>query len=728
MPLIPLKIRPGFFKNGTDYMTKGRWFDGNLVRWYEEALQAVGGWIRVHDTNDQPVTVGEPVRGMIGWKNDDGIAHLAMGSFCKAWAYVLGVLTEITPAGITCGTEDATVIDGGAYGLGPYGAGPYGGVVSDTRNQIIEAGSWQFDTWGELLIGCPFPDGGIYEWDLNVANDFTPVSGAPTSNLAVVVTAEGFMVALGANGDRRLVKWSDQDDRTAWTATDENQAGDKVLEGGGELICGRRGHGETLIWTETELWSMQFIGGDFVHRFENRGKGISIASRHAVAMVGPEAYWMGENGFFKYDGYSKPLPSDVGDFVFSDFNKVQQSKVAAVNLSDFGEIWWFYPSANSTENDRYVVYNYIFGIWYTGVLERTAGVDRGAHQFPLMVDADGNLYEHEKGTDHFVENRRLSVLRLPGESGDYASTPDSAALSITGDLDIQAQIGADDWTPAANQDLVAKWVTTGNQRSYVLRLNTSGGLTLVWSPDGTAVLTAASSVPIPGMTDDVTTIWVRATIDVDDGGGNRVINFYTSTDGGTWTQLGTTVTGGVTSIFDSTAALEIGSSDGGTTSLFTGDVRKVRVKAGINGTTEFEADFTLLAAGTTSFTESSNNLATVTINQSGSPQAEIIEIISLTQTQAVIFAEAGPVELGEGDQVLTVVYVIPDDKTLGDVNATMTFAFFPDGPETVFGPFNLAAETSVRETGRTVRLRLDQVNPGWRVGFPRLDVRAGGRR
>lgn len=730
MPLIPLDIPPGFFRNGTEYQTRGRWYDGNLVRWYERALQAIGGWQKITDNSDNQVLLGEPARGSISWKDDSGIAHYAAGSFCKAWAFVLGELTEITPAGITCGAVDATAIGGGAYGLGAYGAGPYGGVISDTRNQIVEAGTWQFDTFGELLIGCPWPDGGIYEWDLNVANDFVPVTNAPTSNSGVVVTPEGFLVALGAGGDRRKVQWSDQDNRTVWTPTDTNQAGDKILEGGGELMCGARGRGETLIWTETDLWSMRFIGGDLVYQFVNVGANVGIMSRHAHATIGATAYWMGENGFYLYDGYARPLPSDVADYVFSDFNKVQASKVACASLSDFNEVWWFYPSADSIENDRYVVYNYAFGIWYTGELERTTATDRGAHQYPIMVDASGHLYEHEKGTTNLVENRRLSVLRLPGETGDYASAPDTAPLSITGDIDLRAEISADDFTPATAQTLIGKWTASGNQRSYVLELAASGALVMRWSPDGTAILSMASTVSLPGVTDGVTVIWVRATLDVDDGGGNRVANFYWSTDNqATWNQLGATVTvAGVTSIFDSTAVLEIGSFNLGSSQMFAGDVYKAQVLNGIAGTLEFQADFTLQVPGITSFTESSDNAATVTINQSGSPKAEIIQITAPTATQAAIWAETGPVEIGDGDQVMTVVHVVPDDKTLGDVTGTLSFRYHPDGAETQVGPFTLSAQTDVRATGRQVQVRVDQVKQGWRVGRIRLDVRQGGRR
>ncbi len=175
-------------------------------------------------------------------------------------------------------------------------------------------------------------------------------------------------------------------------------------------------------------------------------------------------------------------------------------------------------------------------------------------------------------------------LALPGTSGNYASTPDAAGLDIVGDIDIRARVAAADWSPAAESYIVAKWTTTGNQRSYALTLDTTGALILRWSADGTAVLSASSTANLSALAANATK-WIRATLDVNDGGGNRVITFYTSDDGTTWTQLGATVTtAGTTSIFASTAVLELGSHTGGTAGLFAGKLFRAEVRSGIGGT------------------------------------------------------------------------------------------------------------------------------------------------
>lgn len=179
-----------------------------------------------------------------------------------------------------------------------------------------------------------------------------------------------------------------------------------------------------------------------------------------------------------------------------------------------------------------------------------------------------------------------AYVQLPGSSGNTITTPDAAALDIVGDIDIRAKIAANDWTPAATSYIVAKYNTTGNQRSYALALRTGGGLALLWTTDGTAgtILQRNSTADLSALAANDTK-WVRATLDVDDGGGNHVATFYTSDDGITWTLLGTPVTtAGTTSIFSSTAVLEIGSQDAGTAGFLAGKFFQGSVLTGIGGT------------------------------------------------------------------------------------------------------------------------------------------------
>lgn len=173
---------------------------------------------------------------------------------------------------------------------------------------------------------------------------------------------------------------------------------------------------------------------------------------------------------------------------------------------------------------------------------------------------------------------------LPGASGDYVSTPDAAALDIVGDVDLRVRVALADWTPAAESTLIAKYTATGNQRSYALAVTTAGALIFRWSEDGTAEKTKTSSANLGSLAAGATT-WVRATLDADVGGTDATVSFYTSDDGVTWTALGTPQSNGATtSIFASTAVLELGGQTLGTVNRLTGKIFRAQVLSGIGGT------------------------------------------------------------------------------------------------------------------------------------------------
>lgn len=204
-----------------------------------------------------------------------------------------------------------------------------------------------------------------------------------------------------------------------------------------------------------------------------------------------------------------------------------------------------------------------------------------------------------------------SGLRLQGVSGSYASTPDNAAFP-TGDIDLRTFVRLVNWNTGAEQTLLAKYLTTGNQRSFRLYVNTTGGLSLSWSNDGTAVL-SASSTSNPSPDSGTGRLAVRATMDVDNGSGSRVITFYTGPSiVGPWTQLGSTVTqGGTTTIFDSTATCTVGAHDDGTAGLWKGVTFASEVRSGIGGTVVAFPDFSIHSAGTTGFTDGVSRVWTV---------------------------------------------------------------------------------------------------------------------
>jgi hypothetical protein len=337
---------------------------------------------------------------MLTWKDNSNSRYIAGGSYSSLYAWnQSGVRYDITPAGFTAGRETASAFTG--YGAASYGYETYGTERLDNQT-ILPATTWSLDNWGEYLVGCTRDDGKVYEWQLNSGTPAAVVANAPTGNIALMVSEERFLFCLGAGGNPRLVQWSDKEDNTTWTPSATNEAGDLELQTAGEIMCGTRVRGQSLILTNIDAHVASYQGPPYVYGIERVGTSCGIISQKAVATTDLGAMWMGRRAFFSYAGGSvSKVQSDVSDYVFSDINVSQQSKAFAVTNSRYGEIWWFYPSGASNECDRYVVYNFVEQTWSIGSLARTSGVDHGAFRHPIWADADDNkIYEHEVGLSY----------------------------------------------------------------------------------------------------------------------------------------------------------------------------------------------------------------------------------------------------------------------------------------------------------------------------------------
>lgn len=390
MALIPLKIPPGVYRNGTEYQSSGRWYDANLVRWYQDTMRPVGGWQKRSDN-----AVTGSARGILTWRDNANDRWIAIGTNSKLYAMnEAGTLTDITPSGYTTGNVGGEKKLG--YGYLSYGSYNYGVPRPDT-GEILSATTWSLDTWGQNLVACANTDGKLYEWDLNILNDAVAITNAPTNCVGLVVTAERILMALGAGGDKRRIDWCDQENNTLWTPAATNQAGSYNITSNGSLMCAKRVRGLTILFTDVDVHTATYIGSPYIYSFDRVGSGCGVISKQAVAATDNSCIWMSRSGFWIYDGFAKPLPCDVGDFVLNDINYAQDSKIYCVHNSAFGEVWWFYPSGSSTEVDAYVSYNYREGHWSIGNLARTCGTDRGVFTYPLMVSTDGYIYEHETG-------------------------------------------------------------------------------------------------------------------------------------------------------------------------------------------------------------------------------------------------------------------------------------------------------------------------------------------
>lgn len=368
------------------------------------------------------ITLDGVPRAIVGWRGNDGNQVLAVGTNTHLYAHSVGALTDITPDGFTPGLVDTRYTDASgstrAYGRGRYGRGLYG-RSNPAQQSVTLAAVWHLDTFGQFLVACCAPnDGRLYLWDKNPANKAEDLAvDAPVANRSVVVTPERFIFALGAGGTSRRVEWPSQETTDDWTPSPSNSAGGTDLEGYGNIVAGRRAKGETLIWTDDDLHAARYIGAPFYYSFEKIGAKCGLCAPGAVTVIDTTAFWMGDRQFYMYDGYVKPLPCDVSDQVFLDFNYGQRQKVSCVTTAQFGEVTWFYPSAGSTENDRYVTINYREGHWTTGKIRRTCGTDAGALANPVWGSQFGKLYEHEKGFDRPVAPTEPAVELPYLESG-----------------------------------------------------------------------------------------------------------------------------------------------------------------------------------------------------------------------------------------------------------------------------------------------------------------------
>ena len=396
--LLPLELPPGLYKNGTVYQSKGRWYDANGVRFIDKTIQPIGGWRRaVDDSGTNIAALSGVPRAALGWSGDTGTPIVGIGTTGKLYIYSAGALHDVTPVGFTTGRVDTKpAASTGAFGQGPFGVGPFG--WGSLAAQLQEADTWTLDTFGSWLAGVCTSDQKLYLWEGNTAVPAAVPSGAPTTARAVVCTPEGFLVALGVNGDVRTLAWPTQRTTTDWTPTKTNSAGDFTLTTNGRLMCGARTRTETLLWTDVDLHAMNYIGGILIYRFDQRGDKCGIIAPNAKAVIDTRAFWMGKRTFYMYDGFAREIPCDVADYVFSNMNDMQVAKIWATTVAEFGEVWWYYCSSTSSEIDSYVVYNYRENHWNVGKLPRTAGFDAGSTRYPLFIDPTGVIYEHEVGS------------------------------------------------------------------------------------------------------------------------------------------------------------------------------------------------------------------------------------------------------------------------------------------------------------------------------------------
>ena len=305
-----------------------------------------------------------------------------------------------------------TGVSGNGWGAGTWGRSTWGSAATIGTTSILRL--WSHDNFGEdLLINVR--NSAIYYWDktnglTTRAVELSTLAGSTSAPLiatqVLVSDRDRHIIAFGCDTeaspgtqDPLVIRFSSQESLTEWGSLVTNTAGELRLGSGSEIICAVETRQQILVFTDVSIYTMQFIGPPFTFGINLISENISIRSYNSAVAIEDTVFWMGLNDFYVYGGSVNKIPCTVKDHVFNDLNKEQASKVFAAANAGFSEVWWFYPSASSSEIDKYVVFNYEQKIWYIGSLNRTAWMDRGVNESPVAASTDGYLYNHETGDD-----------------------------------------------------------------------------------------------------------------------------------------------------------------------------------------------------------------------------------------------------------------------------------------------------------------------------------------
>lgn len=528
--LKPILIEPGIDRNITTYQAKGKWVDGDKVRFSQGSPEKLGGWAKLADDNF-------PFRGIareaLSWNALNGDLFYALGTNTGVYVYSGGQFYDITPvravatetsaintfltntsqvevsdashaavvgdyvvlssvsdAGIdiwgvmpvvSAGTNSfvltlnsaSSVTSGAAqtkkgdavtisyllptgkssnepatgYGAGTYGSGLYGSGTTGTLTNNMRL--WTFDTWGEDLMAV-YRGGPVYRWDKSdglTARMSVADSNIPTMNNIVLITEEArHMMVLGTSAyggdfDPLNVRWSQSENYAVWNPAVTNAAGGFRLNSGSYIVGAVKSKKEIVAFTNEGAHAIVYRGAPFFFSQERLGVACGLIGQNACIDYNGVVYWWGKNAFFKYDGAVQGLDCSLHKSIFepdSDLsvNYDQADKIYAGINAEFNEIWWFYPTKNSQENDRYIVHNIKDNIFYDGYLDRTTWVDSSHFDRPLATSTSTVAFAHE--ITHDANGAEMPAFLDSGyfdiEDGQYISfvdkiIPDNSELT-----------------------------------------------------------------------------------------------------------------------------------------------------------------------------------------------------------------------------------------------------------------------------------------------------------
>jgi len=309
----------------------------------------------------------------------------------------LGGTVTFTNASPTVVTSTVLYTEGAALKFS--GASLPTGVTAGTTYYVFEVNGLTFkllDSAG-ATVGTSSSGSGAVSTIVDVPTVQNSITVSDTSRFIIVFGCNDYG---SSTLDPMLIRWSAQDDPYNWTPDPTNQAGFVRVSHGSEIVATVQTRQEVVVFTDSAVYSLQYLGPPYVWAPQLLGDNISIEGPNAAVIASGVVYWMGVDKFYMYDGRVQTLNCDLRRYVFQDFNQAQAAQVFAGTNEGFNEVWWFYCSANSNDIDRYVIYNYLEKVWYYGTMARTAWLDSGLLDFPLAATYSNNLVYHEQGLNN----------------------------------------------------------------------------------------------------------------------------------------------------------------------------------------------------------------------------------------------------------------------------------------------------------------------------------------
>lgn len=376
---------PGIITNGTELSKRGRWIDGDLVRWVDGKAKPIGGWERMAIEKLD----GDPIKSF-AYITNGGIRVLILGTSEKVYYYD-GTLRDITPTGFVTPASASNTGDG--YGTGAYGGGDYGTPRSDS-GLMPAIYQYYFGSWGEHLIFCCNSDGKIYRY---IPGDTraTQITGSPTQCAGLVVTDQRMIVAFGCGGKYNRVEWCDREDYTVWTTLETNLAGGLNVNTSSPLIDAVNWRGEIVLFTKSDLHVMSYVGYPNAYGVQKVSDYSPPISPRAVIATSRSITWIAKGGLYQFDGGIVPIDCPVWETLSENVNVVTMGKICAGHNSFNDEMWFFFPETGEASPNRGMVWNYRENLWGFISIGRTTWLDAGVWPFPITTDGSGYVIQHE---------------------------------------------------------------------------------------------------------------------------------------------------------------------------------------------------------------------------------------------------------------------------------------------------------------------------------------------